>query len=463
MAKFIVVSNRGPYSASESDEGDVQLKRGAGGLVTAIIPLMKKELAQWIFPISSSSDVRANELGLFQQVVPGLHPSVLPVEIHDGAYNKISNEILWYLNHGMFSLSRSPVFDSVFYYHWDQYLQYSALLAKQIAKLSGPNDNILLQDYHMFLVAKILREARPDLELSLFLHTPFATKSEFEVLPTTVASQILESLGSLDHLGFHCDRWRDNYLEVVKSFHITPAKKTWVNPLGSDQKELEHALDEAKDQIQTVSRIAGGRRIIARSDRMEPSKNILRGIDAIVEMFRFYPYLLNSVVHIANCYPSREAILDYQSYSTEVNNKVAASNLYLHELAKTAFIELDRDPIVVFKDDDFHLSIALLSQYDVLLVNPIRDGLNLVATEGPVINSKNGTLVLSANAGVAQYLSNHAMIVNPFDTKETALALFQALSLDQQERDIKSEGVKSKSFEHNPQVWFSNQIEWFDS
>lgn len=463
MAQFIVVSNRGPASATIDTSGEIVMKRGAGGLVTAFLPLIKQELAKWLFPISSKADTKANEYDLFSKMMPGLKPVELPVEIHDSAYNKISNEILWYLNHGMFSPTRTPSFDSSFYLLWEHYCQYSQILAHAIAELADQSDKILLQDYHMFLVARALKQLRPDLEIALFLHTPFANTSEFKILPNEVASQILESLSLLDHLGFHAQMWKNNYLETTMNYGITPAKNVWVNPLGSDVDELNGALIQVASKVNLVDDIAKGRRIIARSDRMEPSKNILRGIDSVVEMFRFYPHLLSTTVHIANCYSSREAILDYQLYASEVFHKVKTSNEYLVELARNCGIVLDSSPIVLFSEDDFYLSVALLSRYDVLLVNPIRDGLNLVATEGPIINQNDGTLVLSQNAGVAEYLSNEASLVNPFDVRETAQALYDALTLGSVERHQKSASLRNLALERSPQTWFSNQIAWFTS
>lgn len=463
MTQIIVVSNRGPVSASFDQTGKPNLKRGAGGLVTALLPLMKNKMADWVFPISAPAELEAHKKGMFKGDIPGLHPATIPIEIHDAAYNKISNEILWYLNHGMFSLSRNPSFDTRFYLWWSQYQQYSRLIAKSISDLAGQNAKVMLQDYHMFLVAGYLGETRPDLEQSLFLHTPFANPSEFDVLPRPIALEILTSLAQLTHIGFHASKWRDNYVSTTTDFGVSLAKNVWVNPLGSDIDELNQVVKSAETRLPEISSIAQNRRIIARSDRMEPSKNILRGIDSIVELFRFFPNLLSSVVHIANCYPSREAILDYANYASEVKQRVQEANQYLEALAKNLGIQLPSKPIVLFANDDFELSVALLTSYDVLLVNPIRDGLNLVATEGPLINTKHGILVLSENAGIVESLGDVAMVINPFDIRQTALALADALSVTESDKESSNTILKNKCLISNPKSWFENQIKWFES
>ena len=232
MADFFVVSNRGPFGAIEGESGVVSLKRGAGGLVTALLPLVRSKTINWVFPISAPAELAALELGLYSREFEGIFPVVLDADTHEAAYNKISNELLWYLNHGMFSLSRVPSFDSAFYLNWHLYRNYSQSMAEFLAKIAPPSAKVMLQDYHMFLVAGDLAARRPDIEISLFLHTPFATPSEFAILPNAIAAELLTSLGTLRHFGFHCTAWRDNYLATAAKASASTAARTWVNPLG---------------------------------------------------------------------------------------------------------------------------------------------------------------------------------------------------------------------------------------
>ncbi len=464
MADFFVVSNRGPYSAVEHASGEVGLKRGAGGLVTALLPLVRSQAVNWVFPISSPAEIEAERLGLYRGDLVGIYPVVLDAITHEAAYNKISNELLWYLNHGMFSLSRVPSFDSALYANWHLYQHYSTAIAEFLAAIAPPGAKVLLQDYHMFLVAGILTSLRSDLEISMFLHTPFATPSEFAIMPKSLANELLSSLGTLAHFGFHCGAWKQNYQETSASFGIATAANCWVDPLGSDPEELAVAASDPRTalEIDKLYQLAGDRKIVARVDRMEPSKNILRGIDAIVEMLKFYPHLIGKVVHIANCYPSREGVADYGDYASEVAEKAASANRYLRILADNLGILVDSDPIVVFNLDHYPLSLAVLASYDVLLVNPIRDGFNLVASEGPLLNVTHGTLVLSANAGIAEVIGDAATIINPFDVRETALAVYAGLHLEPQARDTAAAKLKERLALRNPNLWFEEQMHWFE-
>ena len=465
MADFFVVSNRGPFGAIEAEPGVVSLKRGAGGLVTALLPLVRSKTINWVFPISAPAELAALELGLYSQDLDGIFPVVLDAQTHEAAYNKISNELLWYLNHGMFSLSRGPSFDSALYSNWHLYRNYSQVMAEFLAQMAPSQAKVMLQDYHMFLVAGDLAALRPDIEISLFLHTPFATPSEFAILPDSIATELLTSLGTLGHFGFHCTAWRDNYLATAANASISTAARTWVNPLGSDLDELEAVRngESATVQVNELRKLASGRKVIARVDRMEPSKNILRGIDAVVEMLKFYPHLINKVVHIANCYPSREGVDDYADYAREVAKKASSANRYLRELAGNLGIPVDADPILVFNVDDYPLSLAVLSIYDVLLVNPIRDGFNLVASEGPLLNASDGTLILSANAGIAEVIGDAAIVVNPFDVRETALAIYHALQADQVPRRQRALRLKERLSKRNSRTWFGEQMNWFEN
>ncbi len=466
MNSYIIVSNRGPVSAKRSQNGQgIAVSRAGGGLASAISPLVHNDLAKWLFPISNDLEVEAFEAGTLTQGDSNLIPVPVPQGVHHAAYNEVSNKVLWYLLHGMFPLTRSPKFDTQFYLDWKNYSEFSELIATAIAKIAPEGTKVLLQDYHMFLVPNYLRKLRDDISISLFLHTPFSSASEFEVLPEEVRNQLLESISQVSNIGFHASRWRDNFHEVYLRF--APQLKVpnlHVNPLGTD---IEDITSSANREVVTTERakiaeIAAGRRIIARVDRMEPSKNILRGIDSVVELFRFYPHLMRSVIHIANCYPSREALDDYTSYAKEVEDKIEESNAYLKDLASRLGLVLPTDPIYKFTEHNFALSLALLQESDVLLVNPIRDGYNLVASEGPLINQRNGGLVLSKNAGIAEVIGDRANLVNPYDIRETALAMFSILDQSEQNRAIRYQDLVQELKQRNPAKWLQQQISWFE-
>ncbi|MDA8027097.1 MAG: trehalose-6-phosphate synthase [Actinomycetota bacterium] len=465
MNSYIIVSNRGPVAAKKSQDGQgVTVSRSGGGLASAISPLVHNDLAKWLFPISTDLEIEAFEAGSLTQGDLNLIPIPIAEDIHRAAYNDVSNKILWYLLHGMFPVTRSPKFDTQFYLDWKNYNEFSELIAHAIAKVAPENAKVLLQDYHMFMVPNYLGQLREDISISLFLHTPFASASEFEILPEEVRDQLLGSMSKVAHIGFHAQRWLDNFSEVYLRFTgRSPLPNLHVNPLGTDIDDIVSAAsgDAVKQERSKIREIAAGRRIIARVDRMEPSKNILRGIDSVVELFRFYPHLMKSVVHIANCYPSREALEDYTSYAHEVESKIEESNAYLRELASRLGLDLPTDPIYKFTEDNFELSLALLKENDVLLVNPIRDGYNLVASEGPLINERNGGLVLSRNAGIAEVVGEKAKLVNPYDIRETALAMHSILEQSEEVRKSRSVELVEELKKRNPSKWLQMQIAWF--
>ncbi|MDA8196796.1 MAG: trehalose-6-phosphate synthase [Actinomycetota bacterium] len=465
MNSYIIVSNRGPVAAKRSPDGEgIAVVRSGGGLASAISPLVQNDLAKWLFPISNDVEIEAYEAGSLTSGDPNLIPVPVAQDIHSIAYNEISNKVLWYLLHGMFSLTRSPKFDTQFYLDWKNYSDFSEAIAVAISKIAPKNAKVLLQDYHMFLVPSFLVTLRSDLSISLFLHTPFSSASEFEVLPGVVRDQLLESLSKVTHIGFHASRWKENFNEVFNRFAShRQLPNLHVNPLGTDIEDISTAANRDTVEIERtkIREIAAGRRIIARVDRMEPSKNILRGIDSVVELFRFYPHMMRSVVHIANCYPSREALEDYASYANEVEKKIEESNEYLRDLASRLGLQLPTDPIYKFTQDNFALSLALLKEYDVLLVNPIRDGYNLVASEGPLINERSGGLVLSTNAGIAEVVSDRANLINPYDIRESALAIFSIFDQNDQLRMERSAELVAVLKERNPAKWLQNQIDWF--
>ena len=466
MNSYIIVSNRGPVTAKRSLDGKkIQVNRAGGGLASAISPLVNNNLAKWLFPISTDLEIEAFTAGLLTDGDSNLIPIPIAQDIHNAAYNEVSNKVLWYLLHGMFSLTRTPKFDTQFYLDWKNYNEFSEAIAKAIASEAPANAKVLLQDYHMFMVPGYLEALRGDISISLFLHTPFSSASEFEVLPEQVRNQLLESISKVKHIGFHATRWRDNFSEVFSRFAEKGEKPAFhVNPLGTDIDDIRSAASRSavEEERSKIRNIAAGRRIVARVDRMEPSKNILRGIDSVVELFRFYPHMMRSVVHIANCYPSREALEDYSSYAKEVDEKIDESNLYLRDLASRLGLDLLTDPIYKFTEDNFALSLALLKEYDVLLVNPIRDGYNLVASEGPLLNEQNGGLVLSRNAGIAEIVGDRANLVNPYDIRESALAIFSILNQNEHVRASRHSDLIEVLKERNPTKWLQQQIAWFD-
>jgi trehalose 6-phosphate synthase len=236
---------------------------------------------------------------------------------------------------------------------------------------------------------------------------------------------------------------------------------TFVAPLGTDAGVLtEEAIDpRCAAAAERLREEVGGRRTIVRSDRMEPSKNIVRGMLAFEELLSTHPEWRGRVVHVAMAYPSRQGLAEYLAYSADV--------VHTAERINAVFATHDEDParrwtpIVLHTDDDRARSLAALSIFDVLLVNPVRDGLNLVAKEGPLLNTFDGVLVLSREAGAWEELAlagAGAIGINPFDTSATAEALHTALQMDHTERSDRAAALRAVVHGRTSADWWADQL-----
>jgi trehalose 6-phosphate synthase len=205
----------------------------------------------------------------------------------------------------------------------------------------------------------------------------------------------------------------------------------------------DHALAE-------LERAVGDRKLIVRVDRIELSKNLLRGFYAFDDLLEREPSLRGEVIFAAFVYPSREGLAEYLGYRQEVETLVRRIN--------TRWATADWTPILLDTSDDYPRSVAALRRYDVLLVNPVRDGLNLVAKEGPLANERDGVLALSRNAGVWDELGSHALEIHPFDVTTTSDALKRALNLDPEERAARGAVLRTLASARTPLDWFDDHL-----
>ncbi len=282
---------------------------------------------------------------------------------------------------------------------------------------------MVVHDYHLCLVGAFLARERPDLRTVHFSHTPFATPEELEVLPGVVRDELVDGLAAYGACGFHTERWRERF---ARSAAHSPggAPESFIAPLGSDAEALSAlaAGPEVAARERTLDELLDGRKLLLRSDRVELSKNVLRGFLAYEELLAAEPARRGGVVFVARLYASRTDILDYLAYRNEIEQLAARIN--------DRFATPGWSPIVIQLADDFPATLAAYRRYDVLLVNPVRDGMNLVAKEGPILNERDGALVLSRQAGAFAELGEFSLAVNPFDVSDTAAALGAALSME---------------------------------
>lgn len=449
---IVLASNRGPVSfRPDAETGRPVARRGAGGLVSGLGPLVAEHGITWIAAAMTDADREVATDGVVEAAGFATRLVDVPPETYRLAYDEVGNSILWYLHHHLWALARQPVFDGATRRAWDAFRELNEAFAAVIADEAPAGAVVLLQDYHLSLAAAAVRARRSDLRLVHFAHTPFGNADACRVLPTTMRHELLEGLAANDACGFHTERWAATFRGACTDAGIEPPA-TFVSPLPSDPADLaaSAASPAAEAARADIARIVGDRRLVARVDRIELSKNVVRGFRAFDELLDRHPEWRDRVVFGAFVYPSREGVDDYLSYRQEVEAEVARIN--------ARWGTADWTPILYDGSDDYPRSIAALQSYDVLLVNPIRDGLNLVAKEGPLLNERDGVLLLSPEAGAYAELAGGVIPVDPYDVAGTAEALHRALLLDADERAAMAARGRALAGARVPADWLADQL-----
>jgi len=449
----IVASHRGPVSFRRRDDGSFEARRGAGGVVSALAPLLgPREDARWIAAAIGDDDRAAVAAHAVAQHAPNVELLALDATAHRRHYDLISNGTLWFLFHGLFDLPRRPRFDRRWYEAWDGYVEVNRAFAVAIAAAAGSGEPVLLQDIHLLLVPGILRELRPDLPVVMFVHTPFCGPNSIRVLPEVAAEAICGSLATCA-TGFHTARWVGAYAAAVRDVlgRDTPVE-AFAATFGPDPDALavEAAAPEAIAAGAALDEQLDGRRLITRCDRMELSKNIVRGFAAYDLLLEEHAEWRGAVVLAALLNPSRESLPEYQAYRTEV--EVAAARV--NERWGTR----DWSPVLLDTRDDYSRAIAGFARSDVLLVNPVKDGLNLVALEGPLVGTRDPVLCLSRDAGAFDLVGDACVEVQPYDLVQTAAALHRGLTMEPAERAARAEQLRAVAAAHPPAAWLDAQV-----
>jgi trehalose 6-phosphate synthase len=447
---LVVVSNRGPLNFAMEGDAVVE-KKAAGGLVAALLPALDGTGALWIAGAISEADRRAASEG--PASVDGATVQLLEIDEHEyrAYYDVIANSTLWYLHHGLFDRPRRPVFDRRWRAAWDGFRSVNEQFAAKVASAAPRDATVLVQDYHLSLVGAMVAKERPDLRLVHFHHTPFCPPDELRLLPDDVAEELLTGLAAHGACGFHAARWRDAFVACCTAVLGADAvPHTFVAPAVPDLADVESVAGgpECDRALAALSAEVGDRKLVVRVDRIELSKNIVRGFLAFDELLATRPEWRERVTFAAFVYPSRQTLPDYLGYQAEVESLVRRLN------AKWATPSWT--PILLHATDDFPASVAGLRRYDVLLVNPVRDGLNLVAKEGPVVNECDGVVVLSREAGAWDELGHSTLGVNPFDVSATAEALHTGLTMDAPSRAARAEELRSAARRRGPREWLAD-------
>ena len=472
---LVIASNRGPVQFDLGPDGEPVESRGGGGLVTGLTGALQMTGGLWVAAAMSEGDRVMTERSpggrmdvLAEDAKYTLRYLGIPPERFDSYYNLVSNRILWFVHHYLFDVARTPRFGQAAARAWEEYEAVNATFADALAEEGdGPNaPAFLVQDYHLALVPAMLRERRPDALVAHFSHTPFAGPTYFRILPERMGTAVLRGMLGADVLGFQSDDWADNFLLTCRK--VLDAKvdlrrravqldgrrtAVRVYPISIDADALREAAttDEVRALRRELTRWLDGCRMILRVDRTELSKNIQRGFLAFETLLRTHPEWIGRVRFLALLNPSRRAIPEYRVYTRDCLRTADRIN---QEHSTDTW-----RPIEVRIGDDFPRAVAAYSLYDVLMVNPVYDGMNLVAMEGPTVNRRGGVVVLSRNAGAHPLLGRHALSVNPFDVAETAEVLHAALTMPKEERTRRGRGLRRIVAGNPPARWVGSQLE----
>ncbi len=475
---LILASNRGPIEYQWNEWTSAwEGKRGAGGVVTAMSAVSRFINPVWIACAMTEGDRNlADEVGNeyikwsqgeYQYRLRFVAPSE---EAYNDYYGRISNPLLWFLQHYMWDASRTPNITRATRQAWEHYKSVNSQIAdcirQEIARAEKP-PVVMLHDYHLYLCAGLLRpELNPETVLTHFIHIPWPEPGYWGLLPGDFRESIFRSLAACDLVGFQTSTFARNFLHTCAEF-IPEAEvnlsertvtidghKTYVRsyPISIDVEGVM-ALGESVEVREYRQRLRArcGDQTIVRIDRIEPSKNIVRGFQALEQLLEDYPEYHGRLKLLTFLVPSRLSVEEYKKYLEEIMVSAGWIN--------TRFSDGNWQPIDLIVGENYERAIAAMQLYDVLLVNPVIDGMNLVAKEGAILNQNNGVILLSEGAGASEQLGKGTMVVSPADVIGTSEALRKALEMPFEERAQKAEWLSRAVMEEDITMWLCHQFQ----
>jgi trehalose 6-phosphate synthase len=448
-------------------------------VVTALGGLLAHHDVTWVASAMTDEDraVAAEQDGSFDEETADGASYRLRLVAHDPTaydrfYNVLANPTLWFLQHYLWGLGSAPDFGPELHEAWsDGYVPVNeALAAAAVEEFDRqPDAAVLFHDYHLYLAPHLVRAARPDVVTSHFLHTPWPEPDYWHALPPDLRVAVHEGLLANDVVGFHTERWRRAFLlgaerllgarvdrEAATVEHQGRTTRVVSHPISVDPEEFDRLRGDPgvlEREAALVTRRP--EQLVLRVDRTDPSKNIVRGFHAFALLLERHPELCGRVGMVALLAPSRQDIPAYAEYVRAVQRAAQEVN--------ERFGRDHWQPVELDVADDFLRSVAGYKQFDVLLVNPVFDGLNLVTKEAFLVNEHDGALVLSENAGVHEELGEWAITVNPIDVSGQAEALYTALTLEPAERRRRADAIREHVRAHDIREWVGAQLADLDA
>lgn len=479
--QLVVASNRGPVTFTLRPDGSFSARQGSGGLVTAISAVLQGQQAIWIASAMTAGDrERANAAEEAGEALITPHGSgsrfklrfVLPSpDAYNQYYNEISNPLLWFLQHYLWDTPRSPDITHETWKAWREgYVCVNQMFADEIIRACEAVDDepiIMLQDYHLYLCGGMIREKRPNAIIQHFIHIPWPDPDYWRLLPTEMRRSICEGLLGCDIVGFQTPDHARSFMYTCEAYvpdvevSYNKGLVTWH---GRTVKVAHYPISIDTEAVRKTAHSQEARAYerylptyfneftILRIDRAEPSKNLVRGFHAFDRFLQAHPEYKNRVNFIAVTQPSRMDVEEYRDYLDDMSATVGRIN------ARYANVETGWQPITIIMGESYPRVLAAMRWYDVLLVNSIIDGMNLVAKEGALINERSGVIILSEGAGAALQLGEHALMVSPADVEGTADAIYQALTMPFSERQRRARALRESVEQEDVREWFQDQL-----
>jgi trehalose 6-phosphate synthase len=471
---LVIVSNRGPAEFDRTETGERFARRGGGGLVTALSGLVAHRGALWVASAMTDEDVAVAREAQGQPThieLDDVGYDVLMVESetesYDRFYNVIANPILWFIQHYLWDLSNAPDIRQEELDAWDYgYTAVNRDIAEALlATIADDSDPLVMfHDYHLYTCPALIRAQRPEAFLQHFVHIPWSQPDSWRILPVRIREQIYRGLLANDIIGFHTTAYCRNFLHCCRELMelevdyergavLHAGRETWVRayPLGIDARRLDRAADSEEVHAYETELLRRRRdHMILRVDRADLSKNVLRGFTAFDVFLTQHPEFREHVTFIAHLQPSRQDVPEYAEYLERIEALVAVVN---HRHGTTDWMPID---LRIY--ENFHEAVARYKHFDLLMVNSIFDGMNLVAKEAPAVNTRDGVIMLSENTGSHEELGDCTLTVNPFDIQEQADTIHRALTMSAEERGLRATRLREIVRERDPGVWISEQL-----
>jgi trehalose 6-phosphate synthase len=469
-APLLIVSNRGPMRFEPAVGAERTAKRGGGGLVTALSALTAQRPLTWVASALSDDDAEVAGEGAYVDGNLRLRLVTHDREEYDRYYNVFANPTLWFIHHYLWGLALEPDVDRNIRLAWEAgYLpvndRFAEAVAQEIERLDDPRPIVMVHDYQLFMVPVGVRGRVPGALIQHFTHIPWPMPDYWRILPEGIRTAIHESLLHCDIVGMHTDRYVRAFLHCCDELtdgEVDFASRTVrfrdrevqvrCYPISVDPAEFERLAATEPVLAQEASvELARPEKMILRVDRTDPSKNVVRGLRAFDLFLSQHSEWRGRVTMLALLDPSRADIPEYAEY-------VGAIQRAVREVNDRWYMTGMWTPVDLRISDNFPQAVAAYKNYDVLLVNAIFDGMNLVAKEAPLVNERDGVLILSENAGAHEELAQWALSVNPFDIQQQADAIYQPQTMHQTERHQRIEGLRGQVREHDIARWIDAQL-----